>query len=194
MQRRTRTRAATVALALLLVGCNFDLPSADRGSVDVFHYENGTSRVVSGTLSLTQISALADWFSRHESGWEYSTADLIPGVVVLLKRDSVKVAGINIGASFIRVNSWYRMLTSDEHAELMTIVDPLGILTNPLTGPTPSFVTSPARPETPAVGVAAHLWCGNRLGTSQNCRYSFGQRATCRKPFIALPSQRQREG
>jgi len=115
---------AIAALTLLLTSCRFELPAADTWTVDVFRYDGGSSKVVTSQLSFMQGKALAEWFSRHSDGWEYKVADFAPETYVILKRDGVVVAGINIGSSFVYVKSRFKALTKDEAAELRAIIAP----------------------------------------------------------------------
>ena len=135
------------ALALILAGCNFELPQANKGNVVSYRGPTANRNVVMMQLSPRQIADLTDWFTRHRTGWTYRIADLAPNAFVTLFRDGHVVAGVNVGATFIYANNWYRDLNPTEHREISLIVDPFGELPNQSPEPVPTAVTPPAGQE-----------------------------------------------
>ncbi len=116
--------AFLLCLMVLLAGCKLELPAVDTGSIEHHEMVAGSDRVITGTLSESQVKALADWLRAHVTGWDYRIEDTALGLLVHLRRGAVPVVVVNILEGEIKVKDLFRALTPDERATLLAIVEP----------------------------------------------------------------------
>jgi hypothetical protein len=138
------TSLVVLALVLFTTGCRREFPRADNGRVERYDLPLEHGRLVTAALSTDQINALTKWHRDNATEWEHRIADVPPGILVVLKRNQRVVAGINIGPSFVSVNSWYHPLTGESRSELLAILNVANALG---TGATrlPDALLAPAR-------------------------------------------------
>src|SRR6478736_5562234 len=109
-----KSRILVAVVCALLVGCRFAVPAFDAGKLEQHVTVNGRDRVTTTVLSPSQLKALAEWFSAHQSNWKKSYADVGPEKFVHLSRDGVPVAYFNLAGNVLYAASYSRVLTPDE--------------------------------------------------------------------------------
>src|SRR6478609_1368159 len=106
-----KSRILAAAACALLVGCRFAMPAFDSGKLEQHVTVNGRDRVTTTVLSQSQLNALAEWFSAHQSEWKKSYADVGPEKFVHLSRGGVAVAYFNLSGNVVYAASYSRVLT-----------------------------------------------------------------------------------
>ncbi|WP_374340020.1 hypothetical protein [Methyloversatilis sp.] len=88
-----------VFAAVMLCGCDFNLPPAVSANIE--HHQS--EKTTSVELSAAQLQQLISWFSSHRSGWSSSHASYAPVSLVRVRHANGDVSVVNIMKSMIVV-------------------------------------------------------------------------------------------
>ena len=96
----SRARKLLIILtAVLLCGCEFNLPPAISADIEIFRIDK-TTRV---ELSASQFQLLIAWFSSHRSGWSSSQVSYVPVSLVRVRHVNGDVSVVNVMKSMVVV-------------------------------------------------------------------------------------------
>ena len=93
--------------------------SPSASAWQVLHVPAHESAIVN---QFTELTALTEWFSAHQSEWKKSSADVGPEKFVYLLRDGVAVAYFNLTGNTLYAASYSRVLTPAEQQALEKIL------------------------------------------------------------------------
>ncbi len=119
-----RTIALSVLLLLSLAGCKLALSQVSSATLEQY----GAGRLLQAReLTPSQVHALSDWFSRHETGWSSSFVSYVPALVVRARHADGDTSVVDIDSTMLivynRSGQYQQHFTPDELAEVLRIVE-----------------------------------------------------------------------